>query len=247
MVAESLARPYRVTFPMVLLVALVPLYLFIPEMLPAQSFSAPELELDRALPLIPFWALVYGALYLFLIVLPVFVVRQDEQIRRTVYAWLLVWISAYVVFYLYPTEAPRPERVVGEGFAVWGLRALYSSDPPYNCFPSIHVAHSFVSALTCYRVHRGVGLFAAGSAALVALSTLLTKQHYVLDAIAGIGLAFVAYVVFVRGYRREQVPEVDRRIAPALALCVGGLVALGLTCYWLAYLWLGDTLFSFEP
>lgn len=37
-----------------------------------------------------------------------------------------------------------------------GLRALYSPDPPYNCFTSLHVAHSFVSALTSYRVHRSL-------------------------------------------------------------------------------------------
>lgn len=56
--------------------------------------------------------------------------------------------------------------MVGEGFAVWGLRALYRADPPCNCFPSLHVAHSFVSAL-------------------VAMSTVFIKQHYVLDVIAG--------------------------------------------------------------
>ena len=48
--------------------------------------------------------------------------------------------------------------VIGEGFAVWGLRALYSSDPPYNCFPSLHVAYSFLAALTCHRVHRALGM-----------------------------------------------------------------------------------------
>lgn len=247
MVSQSLVRPYRVTLPMVLLVALVPVYLFIPGLRATHAPYVPEVALDRALPLIPFWALVYGAVYAFLILLPVFVVQQDEQIRRTVFAYLLVWITAYVFFYVYPTAAPRPQRVVGEGFAVWGLRALYSSDPPYNCFPSIHVAHSFVSALACFRVHRGVGLFATGCAVLVALSTLFTKQHYVLDAIAGVLLASVACIVFLRSSRREQVPERDRRVAPALALCVGGVVALGLAGYWLAYLWTGERQFAFGP
>src|SRR6185436_13522019 len=157
LVAQSLARPYRVTVPMVFLVALVPLYIFIPELWPPRTRYVPELALDRALPLIPAWALVYGALYLFLILLPIFVVRQDEQIRRTVFAYLLIWITAYLFFFaIYPTAAPRPARVLGEGFAVWGLRALYSTDTPYNCFPSLHVAHSFVSAPAGSRVHRGL-------------------------------------------------------------------------------------------
>ncbi|HVE72186.1 MAG TPA: phosphatase PAP2 family protein [Thermoanaerobaculia bacterium] len=233
---------------MVLLVALVPLYIFIPELLPSATRYRPELPVDRALPLVPFWALIYGALYAFLILLPIFVVRQEEHIRRTVYAYLLIWITAYVFFFvIYPTAAPRPDRVVGEGFAVWGLRALYSSDPPYNCFPSLHVAHSFVSALTCRRVHRDLSTVAIVSAALVALSTLFTKQHYVLDVIAGVFLALVAYVVSLRKHEREPVPTFDREVAPALALCIGGLVSFGLAGYWIAYRWIGETRFDFGP
>jgi membrane-associated phospholipid phosphatase len=246
MVAQSLGRPYRLTMPMVLLVALVPFYILIPELLPPDSRYVPETLLDRALPLVPSWALVYGALYLFLILLPIFIVRQDEQIRRTVFAYLLIWITAYVIFALYPTTAPRPSRVVGKGFAVWGLRALYSADPPYNCFPSLHVAHSFVSALTCFRVHRGLGIAATVCATLVAVSTLFTKQHYVLDVIAGVFLALGAYGIFLRNQRHE-VPAFDRDVAPALALCIVALVILGMTGYWLAYVWIGETRFEFGP
>ncbi len=235
MVAASLTRPYPVTLPMVVLVSLVPFYIFIAELMPGRALHVPELALDRGVPLQPAWALVYGSLYLFLIMLPVFVVRQSEQIRRTVLAYLMVWIAAYVCFVLYPTMAPRPANVMGEGFAVWGLRFLYSADPPYNCFPSLHVAHSFVSALTCSLVNRGVGIAAALCASLVGLSTLFTKQHYVLDVIAGIFLACVAYAVFLRGYPREEVPDLDRRLAPVFALGIIGILALAVACFWVAY------------
>lgn len=235
LVVESLNRPYRVTFSMVVLVSLVPVYLFLPGLIPNRTFYAPELAWDRAVPLEPAWALIYGAFYLFLILLPVLVVRQEEQIRRTVRAYLMVWIAAYICFLVYPTVAPRPAEVMGEGFAVWGLRFLYSSDPPYNCFPSLHVAHSFVSALACYRVHRGVGITAALCALLVGVSTLFTKQHYISDVLAGIFLASVAYAVFLRTDPREEIPDLDRRLAPALALCILGILGLGVACFWVAY------------
>jgi membrane-associated phospholipid phosphatase len=235
MVAESLTRPYPVSISMIVLVSLVPFYLFIGEMAREGTPHVPELALDQIVPLQPAWALVYGPLYLFLILLPVFVVRQPEQIRRTVFAYLTVWIVAYVCFLLYPTTASRPAKVIGEGFAVWGLRFLYSSDPPYNCFPSLHVAHSFVSALTCYRVNRRVGIAAALGAALVGVSTLYTKQHYVADVIAGIFLACMACVVFLRGYPREAIPELDRRLAPFLALIPVGIVGLMFACFWVVH------------
>jgi membrane-associated phospholipid phosphatase len=220
---------------MVLLVSLVPFYLVIAGRARAGAVHAPALALDPLLPLTPTWALVYGALYGFLIVLPVFVVQQQELIRRTVWAYLTVWTVAYICFLLYPTVAPRPDTVMGKGFAVWGLRFLYDADPPYNCFPSLHVAHSFVSALACYRVHRTLGFVAMSCASLVAISTLFTKQHYVADLIAGIFLALAAYVVFLRGDPRANVPELDRRVAPFLALVAAGIVGLGFACYWVAY------------
>lgn len=244
---RSLSRPYRVTPAMVVLVSLVPLYIFIPELLAPRIWHAPELPVDRAIPLLPTWALVYGALYSFLILLPVFVVREQEHVRRTVWAYLLIWLTAYVFFALYPTAAPRPAKVAGEGFAMWGLSVLYGSDPPYNCFPSLHVAHSFVSALAAGRVHRGLGGFAVLCAAFVSISTLFTKQHYVLDVVAGLILALIAYTLFLRRYPRDRVPALDRAAAPALALCIVGLVSAGIFAYWLAYTWNGEVQFEFGP
>jgi membrane-associated phospholipid phosphatase len=236
---QSLRRPYTLSVStaalMVLLFLMVPFYIFIAELMPGRELHAPELPLDRVVPLQPVWALVYGSLYLFLILLPLFVVRQPAQIRRTLLAYLAVWSAAYVCFFAYPTAAPRPGSVAGSGFVVWGLKFLYEADPPYNCFPSLHVAHSTVSALTCYLVHRGVGIVALGCAFLVGVSTLFTKQHYVLDVIAGILLAAAAFFLFFRGHSRDAVPEVDRRIAPALAAAILGILALVAAGFWVAF------------
>jgi membrane-associated phospholipid phosphatase len=234
-VRQAVTRPYPVTIPMVLLVSLVPIYLFIARRARVSSVYAPALALDDFFPITPAWALVYGALYLFLILLPVFVVQQDELIRRTVWAYITVWAVSYICFLLYPTVAPRPDTVTGSGFAVWGLRFLYDADPPYNCFPSIHVAHSFVSALACFRVHRRLGFVTVACASLVAISTLFTKQHYVADVIAGILLALAAYAIVMRNYGRVNILELHRRLAPVLALCVAGIIGFGVICFWVAY------------
>jgi membrane-associated phospholipid phosphatase len=231
---RSLRRPYRVTLPMVLLVLLVPAYIFIAEAIQDRPLHAPAIPLDALFPAVPAWAFVYGCLYLFLIILPVFVVREDELIRRTLYAYIFVWLAAYACFLAYPTVAPRPARVAGDGFAAWGLRFLYAADPPYNCFPSLHVAHSFVSAFAARRVHRGLGVAALAAASLVAVSTLFTRQHYVLDVASGILLAALAGLLFLRGYAR-QVPDDDHGAAPVLAVGVAAVVAFAAACYWAAY------------
>lgn len=239
MVRQSLARPYKVTIPMIILVGMVPFYVFIAGPHPGRTQHVPAVGIDGTIPLVPVWSLIYGALYFFLIALPVFVVREEEHLRRTVLAFLSVWITAYICFLAWPTVAPRPDEVAGAGFGAWGLRLLYDLDPPYNCFPSLHVAHSFVSALTSSRVHRGVGIAAIGSASLVALSTLFTKQHYVLDVVAGALMALAAYAIFVRPQPREQVPELDRQLAPVFAWGIAGCALLSLAGFWIAYQVLG--------
>lgn len=220
---------------MVLLVSFCIAYLLIAERAHTVPTARPELALDRLIPLMPAWALVYGALYLFLILLPVFVLQDRDLIDRTVRAYLTVWLLSFVVFIFYPTVAPRPEIVEGTGFAAWGLRFLYDSDPPYNCFPSLHVAHSFVSALACLRVHRGLGRFAVLCAALVATSTLFIKQHYVADVVAGVLLAVAACAVFLRGRSLKAVPERERAPAPALAVVVAGIVGGVVIVYWVIF------------
>ena len=80
-----------------------------------------------------------------------------------------------------------------------------------------------------------MGQAATLGALLVGLSTLFAKQHYILDVIAGALLAGIACAVFLRGYPREQTPELDRRLAPVFALGTGGIIAIVVACCWVAY------------
>jgi hypothetical protein len=80
-----------------------------------------------------------------------------------------------------------------------------------------------------------VGTAAVVAASLVAVSTLYTKQHYVLDVAAGVLLAAAAYAVFLRGLFRKEIPELDRRVTPVLALGLLGFIAILVASSWLVY------------
>ncbi len=217
------------------LVSFVPLYFVIGGLTAGRGTHAPYILLDRLIDVRPAWMLVYGSLYVFVVLLPLLVVRHWELGRRAMQAYLAVMIVSYVGFLLYPAAAPRPAQVPGDGFFPWTLRLAYTLDTVYGCFPSLHVAYSFVSALACYRVHRTVGLAAAFWAALIGVSTLYTKQHYAVDVIAGGFLAYVAYLIFLRGYARELIPERDRREAPRRALAVAGIYGIVVACFWVLF------------
>jgi membrane-associated phospholipid phosphatase len=232
--AESLSRPYPDPIPVFVLAALGPMYMVIAVLMTGRTLFTPELTLDRAVPLQPAWVLVYLSQWVFSF-LPVFVVRGHELRRRAVFAYLTIVIVAYVGFLLYPTVGPRPAEVAGNGFFAWTLRELYGFDPPYNCFPSLHVAYSFLAALTSYRVHRGLGIASLLWAALVGVSTLYTKQHYIVDVIAGMLIAYAAYALFLRSFSRDSIAAADRRRAPMRALAVPLIYAIAVAGFWVAY------------
>lgn len=232
-----LTRPFplrpRVVVPAVTLMLLVPCYLVIAAVTRGRTLHMPECPLDRLIPLRPAWAPVYLS-YFFVPFLPILIMRQEELIRRTILAWLSVWVAGYACFLVYPTTLPRPVEI-GEGFFAWFLQGVYDGDPPRNCFPSLHVATPFIAALGCWRVHRGVGLTAGLWAVIIALSTLFTKQHYVADVIAGIVLAGAAYLVFLRTCPPATIPELDRRAAPLLLAGLMGVYAVVVAGLWVAY------------
>ena len=233
-VAARLSQPFPNAAPVLLLAVLVPMYMVIAVLTPGRTLFVPELPLDRAVRLQPAWMLVYGSQWIFSF-LPVFVVRGVELRRRTVLAYLTIVLVAYAGFLAYPTLAPRPEVVPGDGFFAWGLRFVYDTDPPYNCFPSLHVAYSFLAALATHRVHRRLGIATLSWATLVGVSTLYTKQHYVADVVAGILIAVAAWAIILRPFPRDRVAESDRQRAPVRALIPVAIFAIVVAGFWIAY------------
>jgi membrane-associated phospholipid phosphatase len=214
---------------------LLPMYFVIGQATSGWPHYRPSFVLDDLMPLRPGWMLVYGSLYMSGLLLPLVVVRGVELFHQTLKAYLFVMSVSYACFLLYPTVAPRDEAVAITGFAEWSLKLFYDIDQPFGCFPSLHVAYAFVAALACSRMHRRVGIAACAWAALIGVSTVYTKQHYVVDAIAGALIAVVAYAIFLRDRPRDPLNEVDRRLAPRRAAFVVAAYAAAVAVFWGAY------------
>jgi membrane-associated phospholipid phosphatase len=155
---------------------------------------------DHAIVLSPVWIVAYAMIYPAAI-LPVFVVKDPLVFRRVMMAYIGLELIAMLLFIICPvhmTIRPPIDAIQGTDFFSWGLRFCFWADHPTCCFPSLHVATAVLSALSCWRVDRRIGLGAGIVALLISASTLLIKQHFVYDVIAGGGLAFFFYFVWVQ-------------------------------------------------
>lgn len=103
----------------------------------------------------------------------------------------------FVIFYFFPTTVERPD-VLGGGIFNYAMRFIYSTDNPYNCFPSIHVLNATLVSLFLFSRERSYNFnaWAIISAILINLSTMFTKQHVFLDVVAGTILAIIMYMVW---------------------------------------------------
>jgi membrane-associated phospholipid phosphatase len=197
-----------------------------------------DLPIDRTLPFSAPWILVYTCFYVFAFS-PLFYVRRPPFFRRLFAAMVGVMAVTYAIFVVFPTaNVLRPSIAGVPGFAPWLVRLIYSGDPPYNCFPSLHVALSWIAAWSIGDVDRRVGIGAWMVAGLISLSTVLTKQHYLADVAGGVLLAFVAHRLTLGRYALHHPPQADDHRARWVLAVLAGLQAaavLGvLGWYWVA-------------
>lgn len=156
------------------------------------AWSLPlETRLDAYIPFVPEFIFPYLFYYPWLL-MPLFVLRTRESFFRSIAAFSLMQIVAQIIFVLFPSHMVRP-IVTSQGFASDLVRMLYRLDLGWNLFPSLHVAHAVIVALIFCRYGRKWALPVSLVSALIALSTVLVKQHYAIDIPGGVLLAGLCF------------------------------------------------------
>ena len=171
-----------------------------------------EFGIDRWIPFLPWTVSIYLVCYLFWIANYILCARKSkEELVRFLGADMLAKAVCFAFYILLPTTNVRPEIV---GTTIWDeiMRVLYAVDMPSNLFPSIHCLVSWL----CYVGVRGKSyvtkwyqVFSCVMAIAVFVSTLTTKQHVVIDVIAGFVLAEVCY--WVMG-KVVKIPRIQKKL-----------------------------------
>jgi membrane-associated phospholipid phosphatase len=167
----------------------------------ATMFDTP---LDRAIPFWPWTTWFYLPVYI-----GIFVAASAGLRSRTLFDRALACATGNMIvagLCHYFIHATYPRITVHPPFADAStafLAFVQRIDPPSNVFPSLHVAHSSVLALLLRRDRKHLGTVAVAFAALLALSTLTTKQHFIADVIAGFVMAGAGYFLATRGLDRR--------------------------------------------
>ena len=162
--------------------------------------------LDAAIPFLPWTVWIYLAVFP-MAFLPLFVVRSPGLYARTMAAYAAVMAASFAVFAVCPVTSSGlradPGSLDPARFSEWAVAVLYRLDPPYNLFPSLHLAVAVLATLAAWKARRAYGVAALVGAAAIAASICTVKQHFVADGLAGAGLAVAAHLAILRGHRAE--------------------------------------------
>jgi membrane-associated phospholipid phosphatase len=150
-----------------------------------------ETPLDRALPVVPIFAIPYVSLIPYVgVSLLAFLFVRARVYRSAAITMIIVWFISYASYFLLQSYIARPAITGTDPFSAM-VRGIYADDRPYNDFPSLHTSLSTIIAIHWWRIDRRIGIAAAIWTALIVMSTVLIKQHYLADVAGGLALAGV--------------------------------------------------------
>ena len=161
----------------------------------------PSISLDRLIPFVGWgvWIYLFGILW---IALPAVTINTPGLFRQISVSYFSIINFAFLCFFLFPTEVVSLRRDVSTAHldcvTAWSIHKLHLFDPSTNLLPSLHVSLATVATLALarqYPVWR-VSSFAVLIAIIV--SVCISKQHTIVDAIAGVIVALTVFGITTR-------------------------------------------------
>ena len=147
--------------------------------------------LDDLIPVVGPFVVPYVSLRPFIYLSAVlFLLFRARIYRSAALAMTVTLLVSYAFYVLLQTYIERPVLTGTDVFSQM-IREVYAGDQPFNDFPSLHASLSTIFAIHWWRVDRRIGLAVGIWTALIVLSTVFVKQHYVADMVGGVLLAFV--------------------------------------------------------
>ena len=152
----------------------------------------PMTAIDRAIEFNPAWTIVYVSLYLLMPLAAIFDTSRG-RIMRYVIALAITSGIASVIFLIWPSAIARPPLT--EAPLLYSI--IRQIDSPLNACPSLHASFAVLAALA-FEARRLLRIAVWTWVMLILYATLSTRQHVLIDLVAGIALACVVWI-FVRG------------------------------------------------
>ena len=206
---RSLLHNYRHAFLFLLFFFLTSIFNLLEQVVVPQYWIS--CRLDYLLPFVPVFVIPYVFWFFYVGAGLVFLCVWDKKVFVPTILLLCAGMGIAVALYaIFPHGQPlRPHITSTDPFSLFIRNVIYANDTNTNCLPSIHVLNQLAVHIGLCRSKyfknrrwfKGISLVVT---ILVCASTVLIKQHSVLDVFLALVLEAILYLVFFRSGLRSH-------------------------------------------
>ena len=182
----------------------VAMFIFVERIYPVKQYHVIHSPLDDLLPFCEFFLIPYVVWYAFLVGIQVYTFFwRPEAFRRFIYFAALTYTTAIVIYMIYPNcQQGRPLEFARDNFLTDIARILYTVDTSTNVCPSIHVIGTLgvlFATWDCPKLRNAKWQsFFWIWTVLISISTVVLKQHSVIDIFAAIPVCVIGYWIIYK-------------------------------------------------
>lgn len=156
-------------------------------------------KIDQKIPFVPGMIYIYSSWFALLFLIPLLLFRHDTMFcLRYFLAYVLDHVISTVAYLIWPTTFQRPEAG-GKGLTLLVMKTVYSANHRFlNCAPSMHCTIAFLflfAAVGCPGLVLALRIVIVILSLLIVASTVLVKQHVLLDVITAVPVALLCWLL----------------------------------------------------
>ncbi len=191
---------------------------FIIDNLPRENPTILHSVIDDYIPFTRY-ALIFYVSWFPLLAIPMlyYVYRKDydDLFHLILPLFTVMFASLLIYVFWYNGLDMRPEACTENDILAWGVNFIHSMDTPTNVCPSIHVSSTVIIDLSLQNAeifrdskYRIMKILIRLLDIAICASTMLLKQHSIIDVVAGLAFALLVYYVYDRAVFHKQAPSV---------------------------------------
>ena len=179
---------------LIIIVVISSMFLYIPVNRLMTGGYNTEISFDQYIPLIPIFVVPYllGIIFWFFSIIFINLKGSPKAVRQFNLMIISAGILSVLIYIFVPTFIIRPEVASSDVFSAI-LNLVYANDRVYNAAPSGHTFYTVICFLNLYKLLPNQRVLWAIISILIISSTVLTKQHNILDIVFGMIFALGIY------------------------------------------------------
>ena len=168
-----------------------------------------EIELDKHIPLIPWFVYFYYLTFPLGIITFFMLAYKDKKVFYNLFLTLVISFAiSGIIYAFFQTEFTKPDFTpvtFTDKLVVW----TWGSTNPINCFPSQHCFMAFAMIIACVsgkNINKFYRVFTILISIMIIFSTVFIRQHFLLDIFGSLDIMGMVYgIVYISRYGEKKV------------------------------------------